>query len=127
MCLSSDRTGAYIHGLSVTLPPWDKLLPSPDRPPGEGCVDTDKFPGDTSDLVSIQTCLGQPGSVLYVSFWAGEYGRLLLATYERRQTGTLSACDWLTPVTRVAWRVAPPAWGGGGAGLCVVCLDASII
>ena len=29
--------------------------------------------------------------------------------------GCLSACDWLSPVTRGVWRMAPPIdWGGGG-------------
>ena len=31
-----------------------------------------------------------------------------MATYERMMAGSLSACDWLTPVTRGVWRVAPP-------------------
>ena len=50
----------------------------------------------------------RPGSVPFVSDRAGAYGLLLLATHERMMTGGLSACDWLTSVTRVAWRVAPP-------------------
>ena len=75
----------------------------------------EKILGDSSDLVSIKTLSVRPGLVPYVSHWAGVYGWLLLATYEHRKTGTLSACDWLTPVTRGAWRVAPPidARGGG--------------
>ena len=100
--------GAYNHGLSVTLPPRDMLLPSPDRTPGVDYVDTDRLLRDPSDLVWINTCSGHPGSVPYVSF------RLLLATYERRQTGNLSACDWLTPVTRGVWRLAPQTDAGGG-------------
>ena len=116
MCLWSDRTGAYIHGLSVTLPPRDMLLPSPDRPLGDDCVDTHKLLRDLSDLVSIHTCSERPGSVPYVFFQTGVYGQLLLATYEGRQTGTLPACEWLTPVTRGAWRLAPPADAGGGGG-----------
>ena len=81
VCVRVFRTGAYIHGLSGTLPPRDMLSPSQDKPPREVCVDTDKFPGGPSDLVSIQTCSGQPDSVPYVSFLAGAYGRLPLATY----------------------------------------------
>ena len=81
MCLSSDTTGAYNHGQSVNLLPRDMLLPSPDRPPRVDCVDTDRFLRDPSDLVSIHTCSGHPGSVLYVSCRAGAYGRLVLATY----------------------------------------------
>ena len=51
----------------------------------------------------------QLGSVPYVSNRAGAYGKLLLATYVRLQTGFLSVCDWLRPVTRGGgcWRAAP--------------------
>ena len=112
LCLLSDCTGGYyVHGLSVAFPPWDMLVPSPDRPPRVDCVDTDRL---LCDLASIHTCSGRPGSVPYVSFRAWAYGRLLLATYRRMQTGTLSACDWLTPVIRGTWPLA--RGGGGGAG-----------
>ena len=48
------------------------------------------------------------GLIPFVSNRAGAYGRLLLATHEHIITGGLTACDWFTPVTRGAWRVAPP-------------------
>ena len=50
----------------------------------------------------------RPGLLPFVSVRASAYGRLLLATHERMMTGGLAACDWLAPVTRGAWRVAPP-------------------
>ena len=52
----------------------------------------------------------RPGSVPFVSKRAGAYGRLQLATHELMLTGGVSACDWLTPVTRGGggWRIAPP-------------------
>ena len=50
----------------------------------------------------------RPGSIPFVSDRPGAYGRLLLETHERMMTGGLFVCDWPTPVTRRAWRVAPP-------------------
>ena len=99
--------GAYVYGLSVNPFPRDVILPLLDRSSEETCVE------DSRDLLSIQTPLGRPGSVTYVSPRAGAYGRLLLATYERRQTSTLSACDWLTTVTQGVLRLAPSADAGG--------------
>ena len=55
-----------------------------------------------------------PGSIPYVFHRAGAYGMLLVATYEQMIAGSLSACNWLTHVTRGTWRVAPPIDGGGG-------------
>ena len=49
---------------------------------------------------------GRPGSVPFVSYRPGAYGRLLLAVYVRWKTGLLVTSDWLRPITR----------GGGGAG-----------
>ena len=106
-CLSSDCTAAYIHGLSVILPPRDMSLPSPDRPPGEDCVDTDKFLGDPSDLVLIQTCSGRPGSVPYASFRAGANGRLLVGPCWPVIGSRLSH-------TELGERLLQPMWGGGG-------------
>ena len=71
-------------------------------------------PGDSSALVSTEILSVRPGSVPFVSHRVGAYGRLILSTYERMKTGTLSACDWLTHVTRGTWRVAPPVDAGGG-------------
>ena len=104
-CLSSDRTGAYIGALSIDQSPLDSVsspLLSPDMAAGETLLCGEKTPGDAS-----------AGSVLFVSHQAGTYGRLLSVTYEHIKTGTLPACYWLTPVTRGAWRVAPPVDAGG--------------
>ena len=94
VCLSSDRTGAYIHELSIAVPspdaPSAELSPVPEGPAPES-------PSDEEDIHSVTR---RPGSVPYVSQRAGVYGRLLLATYVRWQTGLLTACDWLWPVTR---------------------------
>ena len=70
---------------------------------GRPCVNRDSF--------SATRCCS-----VFVSHRAGAYGRLLLAMHECMLTGTLSACDWLMPVTRGAWRVAPPVDAGGGGG-----------
>ena len=51
--------------------------------------------------------LVRPGSVPFVSCWAGAYGRLLLSTHERMLTDGLMTCDRLRHVTR----------GGGGGGM----------
>ena len=48
----------------------------------------------------LPTRTRRPGSVPFVSNCAGVYGRLLLATFVRWQTGLLTTCDWLRPVTR---------------------------
>ena len=80
---SSDRMGAYIHGLSIN--PAEIAT-------GDGLLSGDK--------------MVRPGSVPHVSHRAGAYGRLLVATYERMMAGSLSVCDWLTTVTQGAWRVA---------------------
>ena len=50
----------------------------------------------------------RPGAVPSMSSRAGAYGWLLLATHARMLTGGLVTCDWLRPVTRGVWRVAPP-------------------
>ena len=65
-------------------------------------------PFDSGALVCTEAPLVHPGSVPFVSQRAVACGRLLLTNYERMMTGGLSACDWLTPVMRGAWRVAPP-------------------
>ena len=66
-----------------------------------------------SDCVSApvwspEGALVRPGAVLLVSCQAGDWGRLLLATHVRMLTGGLVTRDWLRPVTRDAWLVAPP-------------------
>ena len=90
MCLSSDGTGAYIHGLSIN--PAD--------------MET------RDDLLSVNNMV-RPGSIPYVSHQAGAHVKLLVATYERMIAGSLSACgrshgergEWLLQSMR-----------GGGAG-----------
>ena len=140
-CLSSNRTGAYIHALSIDQSPRDSISSPLLSPPGMAAGKTllcgEKNPGDSSALVSTEILSVRPGSVPFVSHRAGAYRRLLLATYERMKTGTLSACDWLTPVTRGACQVSPTVdAGGGGDGcrqltrmccLCAVGLGVSII
>ena len=65
--------------------------------------------------MSIHTC---SGGLAQFRMYPSEPGRMDDSHWLlMRQTGTLSACDWLTPVTRGAWRLSPPAdAGGGGAG-----------
>ena len=68
--------------------------------------------GATTGVPVPASCVGLPsvrhGSVPFISDRASAYGRLLMATHERMMTGSLVACDWLIPVMRGAWRVAPP-------------------
>ena len=110
-CLSSDRTGAYIHPLSIDQSHRDctssPLLSPPDLAPGE------KIPDDSSVLVSTKILSIRPGLVPFVSHRDGAFVRLLLAPYECMMTGGLSACDWLTHVTWGGWRVAAPGHPGG--------------
>ena len=93
VCLSSDRTGAYVHELSIAVSnpdaPSAELSPVPEGPAPQ----SPSFEGD------IHSVTRRPGLVPYVSQRAGAYGRSLLATYVHWQTGLLTACDWLRPVT----------------------------
>ena len=75
---------------------------------GVSVLPDERIPGESGELVGAEVLSVRPGSVPFVSHRAGAYGRLLLATYEHMMTGGLSACDWLAPLTRGAWRVAPP-------------------
>ena len=70
VCLSSDRMGVYVHKLAPEAPSIGRDLPALTR---------------------------RPGSVpwTFISHRAGAYGRLLLATYVRWQTGLLTTCDFL--------------------------------
>ena len=79
VCLSSDRMGAYIHGLAVVLPSRDSVS-SPLLLPvtvsaGLPHVLVTWVPGDLSDIVSIHLVDVRPGSVSYVSHRAETYDR----------------------------------------------------
>ena len=99
-CLSSDRTGAYVHDLA--LMPQDYLT-VPER------EDVSFHTGGNGARMShaSDVGLGRPGSVSFVSHRPGAFGRLFLSVYVRWKTGLLVTSDWLCPVTR---------GGGGGAG-----------
>ena len=86
-CLSSDRTGAYIHDLA--LMPRECLA-----------VHTGGSGARMSHASAISA--GRPGSVPFVSHRPGAYDRLLLAVYVRWKMGLLMSSDWLRPVTRGA-------------------------
>ena len=113
-CLSSDRTGAYVHALSTDHSPRDcassLISPPQDDNAGEVVLSGEEIPGDSDMLVSTEINLVHPGLVPFVSHRAGAYGRLLLATYERMMTDGLPTCDWLMPVTRDGWLLQL-AWG----------------
>ena len=82
-CLSSDRTGAYIHRLSLM--------------PRVSAGGSGARMGHVSGVGA-----GWPGSVPFVPHRPGAYGRLLLAVYVWWKTDLLVAFDWLRPVTRGA-------------------------
>ena len=105
-CISSDRTGIYVHALAdwvSPLPPG--RLPS-DIAASEAAV---RGGGGTTGVLSASESTNilsvRPSAIPFVFHRAGAYRQLLLATYERRTASSLSACDWLKPVT----RVPPPA------------------
>ena len=75
-CLSSDSTGAYIHGLSIAS---EGVPPMEETEVISTATDRD---GAQMDLLA-----GRPGSVPFVSQRPGAYGRLLLAVYMRWKTG----------------------------------------
>ena len=86
-CLSSDRTGAYVHELTLAISSQDLISDSEELPdaassslsgvPGERGVD---FPGDG---VPAHSGAMRLGSVPYVSHRPEAYSRLLLAIYVR--------------------------------------------
>ena len=111
-CLSSDRTGAYVHALSMDHYPG-VCVSSPSLPPQDVTAGYQgRRPDDSRVLVSAENHSVRPGSVPFVSHRAGAYGQLLLTTYDRMMSGSLSACDWLTPVMRGGSRLAPPVCTG---------------
>ena len=67
----------------------------------------------------LEPCLemGQPGSVPFVSYRPGAYGRLLMSVYVWWKTGVLVPFDWLRPVTRGGWRTAFPERVHGSVGI----------
>ena len=121
VCLSSDRTGTYVHKLTVassspdssfiplqpqTVAPVDMSdIPEGLAPDGLAPADPAQEglgPEGPSIGRDLPTWTRRPGSVPFVSNQAGVYGRLLLTTYVRWQAGLLTTCDWLRPVTREA-------------------------
>ena len=119
-CLSSDRTGAYVHGLTVASPLQD-LVSAPGEPwdaasAGLSRVPEGRYPDAPSSCGTMHSVTMRAGPVPYMSHRAGAYSRLLLATYVRWQAGLLTASDWLQPVTRGR---------GGGGGLCAGLADVS--
>ena len=94
-CLSSDRKGNYVHGLS--LRPRESL-------PIPALEDISLSTGGSGARMSHVSGIGvgRPGSVPFVSHRPGAYGCLLLAVYVRWKMGLLVASDWLRPVTRGA-------------------------
>ena len=86
VCLSSDRTAAYVHELA--LMPRE---PFPSSEVGDASVHT----GVTNSRWCRTHCLGVgwQGSVPFVSDRPGAYGCLLLAVYVWWQTGLLVSSD----------------------------------
>ena len=110
-CLSSDRMGAYVHGLSLTP---RESLPIPTLE--DISFSTGGSGARMSHVSGIGT--GWPGSVSFVSHQPGAYGRLLLAAYVRWKTGLLVASDWLRPCDAGgggggSWRADPPVTACG--------------
>ena len=97
MCLSSDSTGAYVHGLS---------LATEGVSPMEEMEDLAAAPGGDGVRMILLSGAGRAGSVPFVSQRPGAYGHLLLAVYVRWKTGLLVTSDWLRPVTQGGWRAA---------------------
>ena len=81
-CLSSDHTGAYVHGLSLT--PRDNL---PRLALEDISFSTGRSGAQRSHVSDIGA--GRPGSAPFVSHRPGAYGRLLLAVYVRWKMGML--------------------------------------
>ena len=96
VCLSSDRTASYVHGLS--------LMPQCDVPISEN-DDASVHTEESGARIDRAYCLGvgRPGSVPFASHMPGAYGRLLLAVY-----GLLVSSDSLRPATWGGWRVGFP-------------------
>ena len=101
-CLSSARTEAYVHALSIDRSPSDyvssPLLSPQDVTAGEAVFSVEEITGNSSVLVSTEIHLVRPGSVSFVSRRASAYGRLLLATHDDgwlvslRLTDTCDTC-----------------------------------
>ena len=100
-CLSSDRTGAYVHDLA--LMPQEYLTVSELE---DASVHTGGSGARMSHAYGMSA--GPPGLVPFVSHRPGAYGCLLLAVYVRWKTGLLVISDWLQLVTRGCWRAGLP-------------------
>ena len=107
-CLSSDRTGAYVHELVLAASSRDLISDSGASPhavssglsgvPGDRDADFSSYDGSAHSVAM------HLGSVPYVFHRPRAYSRLLSAVYERWQTGLLAASDWLKPVN--TWGLA---------------------
>ena len=88
-CLSSDRMGAYVHGLSL-MPRESLTVPE--------LEDVSVSTLGSGARMNHMSGIGarRPGSVPFVSQRPGAYGRLLLAVYVWWKTGLLVASDWPT-------------------------------
>ena len=88
-CLSSDRTGAYVHCL---IPRTDLSISTPRD---DVDVSDDEGVGFTFNDACGYLGVGRAGSIPFVSEKPGTYGRLLLAVYVRWRSGLLISSDWL--------------------------------
>ena len=77
-------------------------------PPNDNEVSVEVENGFTFNDDCEYLGIGRPGSIPFVSEKLGAYGRLLLAVYVRWKTGLLISSDWLSLVTRGAWRAVLP-------------------
>ena len=70
-CRSSDRTGAYVHAMSVDHPPSGcestPVLSPQDPADGGGVLPGGKIPGEPGVLVCVEVPSVRPGSVPFVS------------------------------------------------------------
>ena len=87
---------------------FDKPLSQP-ASSDSGELITECFLIDVSDTAwCTEGQLVRPEALLLLSCRVGDGGRLLPATHAWILTGGPMTCDWLRPVTREVWLVAPP-------------------
>ena len=76
-CLSSDRTGAYVHGLTVATPLQDLISAPGDLPDaasaGLSGVPEGRYPDSVGSGGTMHSVTMRPGSMPYVSHRAGAY------------------------------------------------------